>query len=154
MRHHLYNQLTFSKLNGIVEEYVEVFLLQPLYFARTGLKETFSWKLYLLFMILEWFWIFLIIAVIWSFNKSLLLEGHSKVFNVSMVSACLSKVIAISSFFTSKVSFLITSFELLVIFSFLVRIILESPWACLLEKQGLHSFQKGSEFFDIYMLPK
>ena len=120
------------------------------YFTGTALNEIFSWKLYLPFnfMILGWFWNFLIIAVSWSFNKSVFFGGYSKMFNISTVFAkSLLKVLAISSFFTSKISFLITSFELLVIFSFSIGIILESPWACSLEKYGLHSFQKGFKFF-------
>ena len=101
-------------------------------------RDWFKRKLYLLFnfKILGLFWKFLIIAAAcWSFNKSVLFEGHSKIFDVSTISVkCLLKVLAISSLFTSKVFFLITSFELLVIFSFSIRIILESPRAYLLEK--------------------
>ena len=125
------------------------------YFTRTSLKEIFSWKLYLPFNILTlgWFWNFLIKTISWSFNNSVLLEGHSKVFNVSVVSAkCLSKVLAISPLFTSNVSFVMTSSELLVIFPFPIRIILELSWVCLMEKQSLHLFQKGFEFFDVNLL--
>ena len=88
-------------------------------------------------MILGWFWNFLIIAVSWSFSKSVLFEGHSKVFNVSTVSAkCLLKVLAISSFFTSKVSFLITLIELL-IFPFFSKNYLRINMSMLVGKVGL-----------------
>ena len=79
--------------------------------------------------------------------KSLIFEGHSKVFNLSTVSAkCLLNVLAISSLFTEKVSFSTISFVFVVISSFSIRIILESPCTCLQEKEGLHLPQKGFDF--------
>ena len=88
-------------------------------------------------MILGWFWNFIIITVSWSFNKSVLFDGYSKVFDVSTVSAkCVLKILAISSLFTSKVCFLITSLELLIISPFSIRIILESL-ACWKSKASL-----------------
>ena len=65
------------------------------------------------------------LAISCLFSKSLLFEGHSKVFNVTTVSAkSFLMVLAVPSLFTSKVSFLIRfPFEVLVIFSFSIRII-------------------------------
>ena len=78
-----------------------------------------------------------------SLVKSSLFEGHSKVFKFSTVSAeCLLKVLAISSLVSNKVSFLTMSFVFMVISHFSIRIIIESPWACLLEKQGLQLSKK------------
>ena len=98
-------------------------------------------------MMLGWFWNFLVTAVSWSLYKSALFEVHSKVLNVFTFSGkCLLKVLAISSLFTSKVYFSITSSELFVIFSFSKRIMLESPWTCLLEKYGLTHSRKALNF--------
>lgn len=71
------------------------------YFTGTRLKENFFLKV---MFALGFFWNFIMIAVSWTFSKSLLFEGHSKVFNISTVSAKYSlKVLAISSLFTNKV---------------------------------------------------
>ena len=56
------------------------------------------------------------------------LKDHLNVFNFSAVSGkWLLRVLAISSLFTSKVSFCTTSFLFVMILSFSIRIILESP---------------------------
>ena len=98
--------------------------------TETGWKENFSFikYLFLILIILQWFLNFLMILVSISSVKSSLFEGHSKVSNFSTVSAkCLLNVLAISSLFTNKVSFSTISFVFVVISSFSIRIILESP---------------------------
>ena len=62
------------------------------------------------------------------------------------------KVLAISSLFTNKVYFSTISYVFVAISSFSIRIILESPWAYMPEKEGLHLSQKGLKFFDVSKL--
>ena len=149
---------TFRGISFPITLLVEVFLATfSISSTVTGLKENLCLivQLLLVFLILGWLLYLLITLVSCSSVYSVSQDSHSKVFNLSTVSEkYLWKIFAISSYLTFNFSFSTTSLLLKITFSFLIRIILDSPWTCLLEKQGLHFFQNGLEFFDVSKFSK
>ena len=107
--------------------------------TATAFTENVSCVAYLIliFIILEWSSNFFIIVVRFPFCmlSYFSLEGSLNVFNFFTTSEkWLLRVLVILSLFICKFSFCTTSFLFVMMFSFSIRIILESPWACSFEK--------------------
>ena len=126
-------------------------------FNSNWFKRTFSLNSVVAFNFLDTRMAFnsLMISISGPLVSSSSLKVHSKLLNLSTVSEkVLLRIIAISSFLIISFSFSTTSLLLRIRFSFSVRIILDSPWVYLLEKEGFYLFQNGLQLFDVSKFSK